>query len=143
VEGLRCKSLSGGVVTQLPPGEIRDIFDHLGESSNELKSEQSKSSIAACPVGIRHQQLLTNQPPCRPTSENLPVPDGPLHQGKAGLKHPKPNPPKLSNKEGQHPLSQSPAYQSQEETETLTKLLSKVPASGFEARGKSPELSVN
>jgi hypothetical protein len=60
-EGVSCQSLSGSEMAQLLPGEIRNIFDHLGESDSELKSKQSKSSIAACPVGSRDHQLLTNQ----------------------------------------------------------------------------------
>jgi hypothetical protein len=87
-EGLNCQSLSGNEATQLPPGEIRNIFYHLGESASEQKSEQSKSSIATCSVGRRDQQLLMNQPPCRTISEKLPAPDSPSHQGKSGLRHP-------------------------------------------------------
>jgi hypothetical protein len=39
-------------VTQLPFGEIINIFDYLGETASELKSDQSKSSISTCPVGM-------------------------------------------------------------------------------------------
>jgi hypothetical protein len=60
-EGLSWHTISGSGATQLLSGEISNIFDHLGESCNELKSEQSKSSIAICSMGRRDQQLFINQ----------------------------------------------------------------------------------
>jgi hypothetical protein len=38
-EELSCQSLSSGGMTQVLPGEIRNIFDHLRDSGSELKSE--------------------------------------------------------------------------------------------------------
>jgi hypothetical protein len=33
------QSLSSGGATELPPGEISNIFDHLGEAGNKMKSK--------------------------------------------------------------------------------------------------------
>jgi hypothetical protein len=38
-EELTCQSQNGDGATQPPPGEIRNIFDQLGESGSELKTE--------------------------------------------------------------------------------------------------------
>jgi hypothetical protein len=79
-----------------------------------------------------------------PPLENLPILDSPSHQGKPKLKHPEQIPhPKLSNREGQHPLLYSPAYQPLKGSKTQRKPLSKVSAPGLEIRGKSSELSLN
>jgi hypothetical protein len=99
-------------MTQVLPGEIRNIFDHLRDSGSELKSEWLKSSIATCPVSRRDQWLLTNQHPGGIISENLPAPDDLSHQGKTGLKHPKLIPPKLSDKEEQHSIATQPTIPS-------------------------------
>jgi hypothetical protein len=37
--GLSCQSLSSSGAAQLPPDEIKNIFDVLGESGSELKRE--------------------------------------------------------------------------------------------------------
>jgi hypothetical protein len=118
-EELTCQSQSGGGETQWPVCEIRNIFDQLGESGSELKSEQSYSSIITCSVGRRDKQLPLGQT----TSEILSTLDGPSHKGSTGLKLSELTPQKLSDKEGQYPLPQSPAYQPWEGTKVQRKPL--------------------
>jgi hypothetical protein len=124
--------------TQLQSGENK-IFHYLGEKGNELKltnfqkkSSCPKSSILASRPAVQevgasdcshtrslqdHFRGTCQHQTTHPTKESLSLNtlSDPL------LK-------KLSNKEGQHPLSHSPAYQPYEGTEALRKPIKSVSA---------------
>jgi hypothetical protein len=117
------------------------IFDHLGESCSELKSEWSKSTIAACPVG-RRDWATAHEPALGGTTSDIwPTPECPSHQGKSGLKHPEPTPPKAVWWGGITSIVTQSSVPTLRRTEK--KSLSKVPAPGFEVGGKSSERSAN
>jgi hypothetical protein len=86
-------------------------FNHLGETGSELKSNQPKSSILALSLALWTEETgHCYKPASGRTIENLLTWDRPSHQRNPGLKQGG-LPPKLSNREGQHPLPHRPAYQ--------------------------------
>jgi hypothetical protein len=109
-EGSTCQRQSSCGVTQLPDDENRNISDHLRESG----SKRSYSSIATCPVGrkdgswvcpLQRSHLLQ----VVHTKETL------VSKTLSWL------PPKIFDKEGQHPSPHSPTYLPWEGIGTLRK----------------------